>query len=123
MQLGNGRIISKAGAEGYQAIGLVPGSLWKDSPGIGIALKVSDGDTLDYQRMMHVQFDGDGPFHLTEHDTTERARPCAVVELLRQLRALDEDSLHVLKHHAARPIYNWRKIPVGEIRAAFHISL
>ena len=123
MQLGNGRILSKAGAEGYQAIGLVPGALWKDSPGIGIALKVSDGDTQDYQKVMHAQFDGDEPFHLSEHDTTERARPCAVVELLRQLRAINENSLHALRHHAARPIYNWRRIPVGEIRTAFHISL
>ncbi len=123
MQLGGGRIISKAGAEGYQAIGLVPGALWKDSPGIGIALKVSDGDTQDYQKAMHAQFDGDEPFHLTEHDTAERARPCAVVELLKQLKALDGDSLHALEHHAARPIYNWRKIPVGEIRTAFHITI
>jgi L-asparaginase II len=123
MQLGGGRIISKAGAEGYQAIGLVPGALWKDSPGIGIALKISDGDTRDYQKVMHAQFDGDEPFHLTEHDATERARPCAVIELLRQLGAMDEDSLHALRHYAARPIYNWRKVPVGEIRIAFHISL
>lgn len=123
MQLGSGRIISKAGAEGYQAIGLVPGALRKDSPGIGIALKISDGDTQDYQKVMHAQFDGDGPFHLTEHDPTERARPCAVIELLRQLRAMDEDTLSALGDYAARPIYNWRKVPVGEIRAAFHISL
>jgi len=123
MQLGSGRIISKAGAEGYQAIGLVPGALWKDSPGIGIAMKVSDGDTQDYQKVMHTQFDGDEPFHLTEHDSAERARPCAVVELLRQLGALDKDSLYELRHHAARPLYNWRKIPVGEIRTAFHIAL
>jgi L-asparaginase II len=123
MQLGNGQIISKAGAEGYQAIGLLPGTLWKDSPGIGIALKVSDGDTQDYQKVMHAQFDGDEPFHLTQHDTTERARPCAVIELLRQLGALEEDTLHALRHHAARPIYNWRKLPVGEIQPACHISL
>lgn len=123
LQLGQGRIISKAGAEGYQAIGLVPGALWKGSPGIGIALKVSDGDTQDYQKVMHAQFDGDEPFHLTEYDASERARPCAVVELLRQLKALDGNSLHALEHYSARPIYNWRKIPVGEIRSAFHVSL
>jgi L-asparaginase II len=123
MKLGKGKIIAKAGAEGYQAIGLVKGWLSKDSPAIGIALKVSDGDTADFQEVMHSQFDGDEPFHLSEHDTAVRARPCAVVELLRQLGALDEASLQGLKHHAARPIYNWRKTVVGEIRPAFRVSL
>ncbi len=123
MEIGKGKLISKAGAEGYQSIGLLPGTLFKGSPGIGIALKVSDGDTTDFQKVMHTQFDGDAPFHLTAHDPSERARPCAVVELLRQLGALDEASLNELRHHAARPIYNWRKIPVGEIRPAFHITI
>jgi L-asparaginase II len=123
MELGKGRILAKAGAEGYQAVGLTPGTLWKDSPGIGIAIKVSDGDTRDYQNTMHAQFDGDEPFQLTHFDSIERARPCAVVEILRQLGALDESSLYGLRHYAARPIYNWCKTVVGEIRANFRITL
>jgi L-asparaginase II len=122
MELGKGRLVSKAGAEGFQAIGLQAGVLSKDSPGIGIALKVADGDTTDYQVAMHSQFDGDEAFHLTGNLLKERARPCAVVELLRQLGGLDDDSLEALSHYAARPIYNWRKLPVGEIRPAFHLS-
>jgi L-asparaginase II len=123
MELGKGRIVSKAGAEGYQAIGLLPGALSNDSPGIGIALKVSDGDTTDYQTVMHAKFDGDEPYDLYPRHSTERARPCAVVELLHQLGALDDAALYELRHQGARAIYNWRKMQVGEIRPAFHISL
>ena len=46
MQTGHGRIVCKRGAEGYQAIGITPGVLSEDSPGVGIAFKVSDGDLL-----------------------------------------------------------------------------
>ncbi|MGA9396783.1 MAG: asparaginase [Anaerolineaceae bacterium] len=123
MQLGKGKIVAKAGAEGYQAIGLVKGALGKDSPAIGIALKVADGDSTDYQTEMHRQFDSDDPFCLTRYDTADRARPCIIVELLRQLGALDETSLQVLSNYAARPIYNWRKLVVGEMRVAFRVSL
>lgn len=123
MQVGKGKIIAKAGAEGYQAIGLANGVLGKDSPAIGIALKVADGDSADYQTMMHHQFTGDEPFCLTKYDISDRARPCAVVELLRQIGVLDEESLKMLSHYAARPIYNWQKVVVGEIKATFQISL
>ncbi len=122
MELGKGHLISKAGAEGYQAVGILPGALSTNSPGIGIALKIADGDTMDFQMAMHTQLDGDEPFHLTSNQLSERARPCAVIELLRQLNVLDAESLEALSHQAARTIYNWRKIPVGEIRPAFHLS-
>jgi L-asparaginase II len=44
MQTTKGRIFTKTGAEGYQGVGLLPGALGADSPGIGIAIKISDGD-------------------------------------------------------------------------------
>ena len=44
MRVGEGKIVCKRGAEGYQIIGFLPGALSPDSPGVGIALKVSDGD-------------------------------------------------------------------------------
>jgi L-asparaginase II len=122
MQIGKGRLVSKAGAEGYQAIGILPGAYANDSPGIGIALKIADGDTLDFQTAMHAQFDGDEPFQLTSNHLSERARPCAVIEVLRQLDILDSESLATLSHHARRPVYNWRKHAVGEIRPVFNIS-
>jgi L-asparaginase II len=123
MQLGKGKIVAKAGAEGYQAIGLAKNTLGKGSPAIGIALKIAGGDGADYQAKMHRQFDGDEAYHLTRLDTSERARPCAAVELLRQLGALNEDSLQQLAHFAARPIYNWRKVIVGDIKATFKVTL
>src|SRR5512134_1934865 len=44
MRAGEGKIICKRGAEGYQIIGLLPGVFGAGVPGVGIALKVSDGD-------------------------------------------------------------------------------
>ena len=44
MQIGTGQILSKGGAEGFQAIAVLPGACGKNSPAYGIAIKVSDGD-------------------------------------------------------------------------------
>jgi len=44
MQVMQGKAVVKGGAEGYQMIGLMPGALKAGSPGIGIAIKFSDGD-------------------------------------------------------------------------------
>lgn len=44
MESGRGLVVSKGGAEGYQGVGLLPGAAGGGSPGIGIAIKVSDGD-------------------------------------------------------------------------------
>jgi L-asparaginase II len=44
MEAGRERLVSKGGAEGYQGVGLLTGAVGPESPGIGIALKVSDGD-------------------------------------------------------------------------------
>jgi L-asparaginase II len=40
MQVGQGKIICKRGAEGFQAIGLLPGAMGPNSRGLGIAFKV-----------------------------------------------------------------------------------
>jgi hypothetical protein len=73
MKAGVGKIVCKRGAEGYQIIGLMPGVLNADSPGVGIAFKVSDGDasrtSLD---LVHVN----------------RVRPAVTLEILRQLGVL-----------------------------------
>ncbi|NIT54392.1 MAG: asparaginase, partial [candidate division Zixibacteria bacterium] len=60
----SGQIVSKGGAEGYQALGIMPGALGADSPALGIAFKISDGDLRS------------------------RARPAISIEILRQLNAL-----------------------------------
>jgi L-asparaginase II len=95
MALGAGQFVSKAGAEGYQGIALAPGVLGRGFPGVGIAFKVADGDLGG------------------------RARPPIGVELLRQLGALSSSQAAALADYDRSVIYNWRQIPVGELRACF----
>jgi len=98
MEIGKGRIVAKGGAEGYQGIGLMPGALGPDSPALGIALKISDGDP------------------------DSRARPLAVLEVLRQIGALQESQLGELAAFGPQTLTNWREIPVGVSRAAFQLK-
>jgi L-asparaginase II len=99
MEIGQGRIVAKGGAEGYQGIGLMPGALGTNSPALGIALKISDGDP------------------------NSRARPLAVLEVLRQLGALQESQLAELAAFGPQTLTNWRDIPVGVSRAAFKLKI
>jgi L-asparaginase II len=98
MYAANGKVFTKGGAEGFQGIGILPGVCSPDSPGIGIAVKISDGDA------------------------TGRARTAVSLEILRQLQALTENELNPLaaydNHH---PIYNWRKIEVGNLTTTFKL--
>ncbi|MHB1118524.1 MAG: asparaginase, partial [Bellilinea sp.] len=99
MQLGGGRFVAKGGAEGYQAIGILPGALGEGSPALGIAFKIADGDL------------------------TGRARPLVSIEILRQLGLLsDADIAGPLAHLAARPVTNWRDLKVGELSPAFKLD-
>jgi len=98
MELGKGKIVAKGGAEAYQGMALLPDALYAGSPGIGITMKIADGD-------------GSG-----------RARTVAAVEVLRQMGLLGEDDLAALKNLAARPVCNWRGISIGELRPAFQLQ-
>lgn len=113
MTAGHGNILTKGGAEGYQALALLPGASPKFDGALGITLKISDGDLAQRDRsekIAHVAHDGGG-----------RARSTAMVEALRQLEALDEGQLAELKDFLHRPQYNWRHIEVGEIRPCFDL--
>lgn len=93
MQVGGKRMISKGGAEGFLAIGIMPGVLNADSPGIGIAIKVSDGDNAN------------------------RVRPALALEILKQTNILSEKELDALADFGPVLISkNWRRIAVGESR-------
>ena len=93
MEVGKGRWISKGGAEGYQAIGIMPGVLGQGSPGLGIALKIADGDQKS------------------------RARHAVALAVLQQLGALSEAELAMLgRFGPLLPVLNWRKIVVGIAR-------
>lgn len=95
METKKGRILTKTGAEGYQAFG-IPAS--NGQPGLGIALKISDGDLND------------------------RARALMGMEILRQMDLLTKDEAAHLAVFDIRKITNWRKIEVGEIRPCFELN-
>lgn len=99
MQATDGKILAKAGAEGYQGLALTPGAIKPGSPSLGLALKISDGDLKD------------------------RIRPSVVLEVLRQLGALSKEELQTLQNFGPeRPIYNWRRIEVGNSRPCFELN-
>jgi len=105
MRAGAGNIVCKRGAEGYQIVGLLRGVLSPDSPGVGIALKVSDGDAsrtgLDLSH-------------------SPRVRPAVMLEILRQLGALSPDQERMLASFGpAKPIKNHRGIVTGQSHPVF----
>ena len=107
MKVGEGRIVCKRGAEGYQIIGLLRGVLTPDSPGVGIALKVSDGDAsrtaLD---LVH----------------SPRVRPAVTLEILRQLGVLSSEQEQALASFGpGLPVKNHRGIVTGQSRPIFEL--
>ncbi len=115
MTAGRGGILTKGGAEGYQAVALLPGTSAKFADGLGITLKISDGDLAQHDRTERIA--------RIAHDGGGRARSTAAVEVLRQLGVLDDTQLEELKGYLPRPQYNWRRIEVGEIRPCFDLDL
>jgi L-asparaginase II len=96
IKAGDGRLISKIGAEGVYTVGVLPCGEWPN--GLGLALKIEDGD---------------------DH----RARPPAVIEALRQLNVIAANELAALSSYAPAIIRNRRGEPVGEARAAFTLEI
>ncbi|MEW6566687.1 MAG: asparaginase [Chloroflexota bacterium] len=106
MQAAGGRILSKSGAEGYHGVAIAPGALGRGSPALGLALKIADGDQGHH---------GDRP-------PGQRAGGRVVLEVLRQLGALEEGELAVLSEFRPGPITNWRGLVVGHIRPCFRLE-
>jgi L-asparaginase II len=98
MKVGKGKIIAKGGAEGYQSIGILPGAFAENSPALGIVFKIADGDSLN------------------------RARPLVGIEILKQLGVLDEEQIQSLAGFYTRPIQNWRKLDVGQLKPIFTLN-
>jgi L-asparaginase II len=90
-----GRVISKVGADGVYTAGVKPCEEWPQ--GLGFALKIEDGDD-------------------------RRARPTVVVESLRQLGVLRDESLEAVARYAFFPVLNRPGDIVGEIRAEFELK-
>ncbi|HAF15102.1 MAG TPA: L-asparaginase [Blastocatellia bacterium] len=95
MRAAKGRLVSKVGAEGVYTVGVLPCKDWRR--GIGIALKIEDGD---------------------DH----RARPTVVIESLRQLGILADESLEAVSRYAFFPVKNRRGDVVGEVTAEFELN-
>ena len=99
MDAAHGKVISKGGAEGYQAIGIKPGVLASHSSGIGIAIKISDGDP------------------------SSRARSAVALQILIQLGALTSQEAQSLEEFGPNfLIHNWRKILVGQANTTFQLD-
>ena len=107
MRVSEGRIVCKRGAEGYQIVGLLPGAFGPDSLGVGIALKVSDGDA---SRMS---------LDLAHNN---RVRPALILEILHQLGALSSKEKQALASFGPeRPVKNHRGIVTGRSRPVFQL--
>lgn len=108
MQATPGRMVCKRGAEGYQAIGVMPGVIGEGSPGVGIAFKVSDGDLL---------------FRTINIEPKNRVRPAVTLEILRQIGVLSAEELRALSDFGpSLPVKNNRGATVGISRAVFQLS-
>jgi len=107
MKVGEGKIVTKRGAEGYQIAGIMPGVIAPDSPGLGIAFKVSDGDA---SRMAD------------DLTTSTRVRPAVVLEILRQLGALSSKQEQALAGFGpVKSIKNHQNIVTGQSRPVFEL--
>ena len=96
MRAGAGGFISKVGAEGVYAAGVLPCERWPR--GLGLAFKIEDGDRGD------------------------RARPVAAVEALRQLGVLGGAESGAVSGFARKTLTNHRGDEVGEVRPSPALS-
>ena len=90
------RLVSKVGADGVYTAGIRPSEEWPQ--GFGLALKIEDGDD-------------------------KYARPTVVIESLRQLGVLRDESLESVAKYAFFPVKNRRGDVVGEIVASFDLKV
>ena len=97
MQVGQGKMIVKCGAEGYQIVGITRGALGPDSPALGLAIKISDGDN------------------------NWRGCQVAAIHILSKMGLLTDSQRTNLAEFSARPLYNWRKLEIGSIRPCFDV--
>jgi L-asparaginase II len=95
MRAAPGRLVSKVGAEGVYTAGVIPCAEWPR--GLGLALKIEDGDD-------------------------RRARPTVVIEALRQLGVLRDESLEAVARYAFFPVLNRPGEVVGEVRSHFELK-
>lgn len=99
METAPGKIITKAGAEAFQAIGVFPNAIQSGSPALGIALKIADGDQ------------------------GKRARRGVTLELLSQLGVLTAEELQNLSDLGpSQTLRNQAGIVIGEAGPCFQLQ-
>ena len=99
MRVMQGKAAVKGGAEGYQMLSLMPEACGKGSPGIGVAIKISDGDP------------------------NRRATYALVVGLLKALGFGEEMESEAFRNFNTPILKNWRGLEIGEIRTARPIEI
>ena len=99
MSVMRGKAAVKGGAEGYQMISLMPGACGKGSPGIGVAIKISDGDP------------------------NRRATYALIVGLLKALGFESEMASEAFRNFNMPQLRNWRGLEIGEIRPTRPIEI
>ena len=105
MNIGAGRLVTKRGAEGFQIIGLMPGVYGEK--GVGIAFKVTDGDKSSMNDSL---------------ESTARVRPSVTLEILHQLKVLNESELQSLsKFGPEKTLKNYAGLITGKSQPVFRI--
>lgn len=99
MEVTHGHLVVKGGAEGYQCVGVLPGAYGLESPALGIAIKIADGDARG------------------------KVRSAVTLEVLRQLNLLSPVELDNLEEFGPNlALYNYRKIHIGDGRPVFQLN-
>jgi len=106
METCEGRIVAKGGAEGFLCMGLTAGALGAGSPGVGVAIKIADGDISKYK---------------TDGSSYNRARPAVSLEVLRQMDYIGAKELKALAldFGPTSPVVNLRRLVTGVARPVF----
>jgi L-asparaginase II len=98
MRAGAGSLITKMGAEGFQSVAIRPGKTDLSSRGVGVAIKIMDGDLRGSIASL------------------------VAMETLRQLGALTKEEEGVLSQFGSRPLRNWRGLEIGQIEPVFKLN-
>ena len=99
MEVGRGKLVSKTGAEAFQALGILPGTFETGSPGLGIVVKIADGDI------------------------GKRARRAVILEILNQLDVLSTQQLSNLGDLGpVQELINQCQIVVGKGKPCFQLK-
>ena len=103
-----GLVVTKRGAEGFQIVGVAPGVISPQSPGLGIAFKVTDGDASRLSMDLR---------------SSARVRPAVALEILRQLGVLTgSQGLALAAFGPGKQLTNHRGLVTGASRPVFTLE-